>query len=131
MARGRTSPLAVRPCPDLSKAIIATTDADACFNTAERAAWTNLRAASRLARFGCDAYAYAMVAAGTMDLVVEAGLKSWDVEAAIPVLEGAGGGVTDWTGAPIGRHGGQMALAGDPACLEAALELLQPAATQG
>jgi histidinol phosphatase-like enzyme (inositol monophosphatase family) len=130
MARGRSTPLAVRPCPDLKSAIIATTDADACFNTAERAAWTNLRAASRLARFGCDAYAYAMVAAGTMDLVVEAGLKSWDVEAAIPVLEGAGGGVTDWTGRPIGREGGQMALAGDPACLEAALEYLRPAASE-
>lgn len=129
LARGRVSPLAVRPCPDLTSAIIATTDADACFNPAERAAWTRLRAASRLARFGCDAYAYAMVAAGTMDLVVEAGLKSWDVEAAVPVIEGAGGGVTDWTGRPIGREGGQMALAGDPACLEAALEYLRPAAS--
>jgi len=129
MARGRTSPLAVRPCPDLAQAIIATTDADGCFTTVERAAWTNLRAASRLARFGCDAYAYAMVAQGTMDLVVEAGLKSWDVEAAVPLIQGAGGGVTDWTGRPIGRHGGQMALAGDPACLEAALEYLKPAAS--
>ena len=100
------------------------------FNEVERAAWTNLRSASRLARFGCDAYAYAMVAAGTMDLVVEAGLKSWDVEAAVPVLEGAGGGVTDWTGRPIGREGGQMALAGDPACLESALEFLRPAASE-
>ena len=130
MARGDQRPLAVRPCPDLAQAIIATTDADACFNEVERAAWTNLRSASRLARFGCDAYAYAMVAAGTMDLVVEAGLKSWDVEAAVPVLEGAGGGVTDWTGRPIGREGGQMALAGDPACLESALEFLRPAASE-
>jgi hypothetical protein len=71
-----------------------------------------VRAAAKLARLGCDAYAYAMVAAGTMDMVIEAGLKSWDIEAAIPVIEGAGG----WspTGAavcPVGRrHGGQIAI---------------------
>ena len=54
-------------------------------NGAELGAWTQVRAAARLARLGCDAYAYAMVAAGTMDLVVEAGLKAWDIDAAIPV----------------------------------------------
>jgi fructose-1,6-bisphosphatase/inositol monophosphatase family enzyme len=69
-----------------------------------------------------------MVAAGTMDLVVEAGLKSWDVEAAVPVIEGAGGLVTDWRGAPIGRHGGQMAIAGDRAVLDEALVALRRAA---
>jgi fructose-1,6-bisphosphatase/inositol monophosphatase family enzyme len=87
-----------------------------------------VRAASRLARFGCDAYAYAMVAAGTIDLVLEAGLKSWDIDAAVPVIENAGGFVTDWRGAPIGRHGGQMAMAGDEALLGEALALLGAAA---
>jgi fructose-1,6-bisphosphatase/inositol monophosphatase family enzyme len=62
-----------------------------------------VRAAARLARLGCDAYAYAMVAAGTMDLVIEAGLKSWDIEAAIPVIAGAGGLTTDWRGEPVGQ----------------------------
>ena len=80
-----------------------------------------VRAAARLARLGCDAYAYAMVALGTLDLVVEAGLKCWDVEAAVPVIEGAGGLVTDWRGERIGRNGGQMAIAGDRACLDEAL----------
>src|SRR5258706_14382960 len=51
-----------------------------------------------------------MVANGTIDLVVEAGLKSWDIEAAIPVLEGAGGLVTDWRGGPIGHPGGEGAI---------------------
>jgi fructose-1,6-bisphosphatase/inositol monophosphatase family enzyme len=77
---------------------------------------------------GCDAYAYAMVAAGTIDLVLEAGLRSWDVEAAVPVITGAGGLVADWTGAPIGRHGGQMAIAGDRAVLDEALVALRRAA---
>lgn len=121
-------PLEVRKGVPLTDAVIATTDPEACFNGAELGAWRQVRAAARLARTGCDAYAYAMVAAGTIDLVVEAGLKSWDVEAAVPVLEGAGGMVTDWTGAPIGRHGGQMAIAGDRALLDEALVALKRAA---
>lgn len=121
-------PLRVRACPKLTDAVIATTDPEACFNGAELGAWTQVRAASRLARLGCDAYAYAMVAAGTMDMVVEAGLKCWDIEAAIPVIAGAGGVVTDWRGAPVGRAGGQIAIAGDPACLDEALVALRRAA---
>ena len=120
--------LKVRPCPDLADALIATTDPEACFSETERRAWAQVRAASRLARLGCDAYAYAMVAAGTLDLVVEAGLKSWDIEAAIPVIAGAGGITTDWRGEPVGQHGGQIAIAGDPACLEAALVALRQSA---
>jgi fructose-1,6-bisphosphatase/inositol monophosphatase family enzyme len=69
-----------------------------------------------------------MVAAGTIDLVLEAGLKSWDVEAAVPVIEGAGGLITDWRGEPIGRNGGQMVIAGDRALLDEALVSLKHAA---
>jgi len=125
---GREAPLKVRACPKLTDAIIATTDPEGCFDGAEQGAWTQVRAAARLARLGCDAYAYAMVAAGTMDLVVEAGLKAWDIEAAIPVVEGAGGLVTDWRGKPVGRHGGQIAIAGDRACLDEALVALRRSA---
>ena len=121
-------PLRVRACPDLGRALIATTDAD-LFKGAEFEAWRTLRASARLARFGCDAYAYAMVAAGTIDLVVETGLKAWDIDAAIPVLAGAGGLTTDWRGAPVGAYGGQIAIAGDRACLDAALNILAQAAT--
>ena len=125
---GGERPLAVRPCPRLTDAVIATTDPEGCFDGAELGAWTQVRAAARLARLGCDAYAYAMVAAGTMDLVVEAGLKSWDIEAAIPVIEGAGGLTTDWRGQPVGRNGGQIAIAGDRACLDEALVALRRSA---
>ena len=128
MARGAERTLKVRPCPDLTQAIIATTDPEACFDGAELGAWTQVRAAARLARLGCDAYAYAMVAAGTMDLVVEAGLKAWDIDAAIPVIEGAGGLVTDWRGRAVGAHGGQVAIAGDRACLDEALVALRRSA---
>jgi histidinol phosphatase-like enzyme (inositol monophosphatase family) len=121
ISRSGVQPLKVRSCATLAQAVIATTDPDACFTATERKAWLNVRAASRLARLGCDAYAYAMVAAGTLDLVVEAGLKSWDIEAAIPVISGAGGITTDWRGDPVGQSGGQIAIAGDRACLDAAL----------
>ena len=118
----------VRECPLLTQATIATTD-PAIFNGAERGAWRQVRSAARIARLGCDAYAYAMVACGQMDLVVEAGLKVWDVEAAVPLIEGAGGVVTDWRGARMGRGGGQVAMAGDRRCLEEALVALKRSAS--
>jgi histidinol phosphatase-like enzyme (inositol monophosphatase family) len=123
MSRGASRPLKVRPCPTLSDALIATTD-PAIFQGPEREAWRAVRAGARLARLGCDAYAYAMVAAGTIDLVIEAGLKAWDIDAAIPVIAGAGGLTTDWTGAEVGAHGGRIAIAGDRACLDEALVAL-------
>ncbi|HEX3700772.1 MAG TPA: histidinol-phosphatase [Phenylobacterium sp.] len=136
ISRGGSRPLKVRPCPKLTEAIIATTDPEMCFTGAERGAWTQVRAAAKLARLGCDAYAYAMVAAGTLDLVLEAGLAAWDIEAAIPLLEGAGGLVTDWRGASLGGRPaardsawrGQVAIAGDRACLEEALVALRRSA---
>ena len=127
MTRGESRPLKVRPCAHLADAIIATTD-PAIFPDPQRGAWREVRAASRLARLGCDAYAYAMVAAGTKDLVIETGLKAWDIDAAIPVLEGAGGIVTNWRGEPVGPHGGQVVLAGDRACLDEALVALKRSA---
>ncbi|ACG79357.1 inositol monophosphatase family protein [Phenylobacterium zucineum HLK1] len=128
VSRGAETPLKVRPCPRLTDAVIATTDPEGCFTGAELGAWTQVRAAARLARLGCDAYAYAMVAAGTMDMVIEAGLQAWDIDAAIPLIEGAGGVVTDWRGRPVGPNGGQIAIAGDRACLEEALVALRRSA---
>lgn len=111
---GSTERLQTRACPALSTALGATTDPH-LFQSEERTAYDRLHAATRLIRYGADAYAYAMVASGAMDFVVERGLKSWDVEAAVPILQGAGGLVADWTGAPIGRDGGRMLVVGDVA----------------
>lgn len=129
MARGSSRLLRVRECPRLTQAVIATTDVEGCFNGAEAGAWGQVRAAARVARFGCDAYAYAMVALGLIDLVVEAGLKSWDIEAAVPIIEGAGGLVTDWRGERLKRTGGQVAIAGDRRCLDEALVALKRSAS--
>jgi histidinol phosphatase-like enzyme (inositol monophosphatase family) len=128
MSAGAARPLRVRTGVPLASAIIATTDPSGGFQPAERTAWRQVRTASRLARLGCDAYAYAMVAAGHVDLVIEAGLKCWDIDAAIPVVEGAGGLVTDWRGEPVGRDGGQVAIAGERDLLDEALALLASAA---
>ncbi len=121
-------PLRVRQGVALADAIIATTDPHTGFDRREMTAWREIRAACRLARLGCDAYAYAMVAAGTIDLVLEAGLKCWDIEAAAPVVAGAGGVVTDWRGEQIGRHGGQVAIAGSRELMDEALPVLRAAA---
>jgi len=122
MSRGRTTPLGVRPCASLADAVIATTDPD-IFTADERAGWDRVRAAARLARYGCDAYAYAMVAAGRIDMVIESGLKVWDWSALMPVVQAAGGTVTDWSGgAPDAT--GRVVAAGDVRVRDQALALL-------
>jgi histidinol phosphatase-like enzyme (inositol monophosphatase family) len=129
VTRDGETPLKARADVPLSDAIIATTDPAGCFSDAERVAWDRIWAAARLARLGCDAYAYAMVAAGKIDLVVEgSGLKTWDVEAAVPLIEGAGGRTTNWRGDRVGRHGGQLLVAGSQTTLDDALPLLADAA---
>ncbi|HKT52870.1 MAG TPA: histidinol-phosphatase [Caulobacteraceae bacterium] len=126
---GRTGEraLKVRPCERLTEATIATTD-PALFDGAEEGAWRQVHAAARLARLGCDAYAYAMVAAGKIDLVVETNLKAWDIEAAVPVIAGAGGLVRDWLGRALSPEAGQVAIAGDRRCLDEALVALRRSA---
>jgi histidinol phosphatase-like enzyme (inositol monophosphatase family) len=117
-------PLRVRPCAALAEALIATTDPN-LFKGEDAQRWSRVRTAARVARYGCDAYAYAMVALGALDVVVETGLKSWDIEAAIPVIEGAGGFITHWSGEPIGDYGGTVLIAGDTRVRDEAIALLK------
>ena len=123
LSRGGSQRLQVSPCAALKDAKIATTD-QGLFDERQAEAWRRLRAAARLARFGCDAYAYAMVAMGQIDLVVESGLKPWDIEPLLPILAGAGGHASDWRGAAL--TGGQVAFAGDRRVLDEAVEILKP-----
>jgi histidinol phosphatase-like enzyme (inositol monophosphatase family) len=115
--------LRTRDCPNLNDAVIATTDPD-IFTGAELGAWRQVRAASRLARLGCDAYAYAMLAAGHLDLVAETGLKVWDWTALVPLVEAAGGRVTDWLGEAPNDDGRVLAV-GDGALTDQALIALR------
>lgn len=89
----------------------------------ERAAFERVRDRVSLTRYGGDAYGYALAASGTVDLVVEAGLAPYDVQALIPVVRGAGGVISDWGGGPC-HAGGRVVAAASPALHGAALELL-------
>lgn len=78
----------------------------------------------RLTRYGMDCYAYALLAAGQIDLVIEAGLNAYDIQGPIAVIEGAGGIVTDWSGQPA-HNGGRAIAAANADIHKQAMELLQ------
>ena len=119
---GGDAPLLTRACAALNQASLFTTT-PAMFKGAERDTYDRLEAAVRMPRYGCDCYAYCMVAAGHADLVVEAGLQPYDIVALIPIIEGAGGRVTDWQGNSA-ANGGQVVASGDPRLHELALKAL-------
>lgn len=125
VTRGAETPIATRPCPKLNDAVIATTDPD-IFTGAELGGWRQVRATARLARLGCDAYAYAMLASGHIDLVAETGLKPWDWTALVALIEAAGGRVTDWLG-ETPRDDGRILAVGDAALTDQALLTLRRA----
>jgi len=97
IADNRKSSLRVSPVNVLSNAILATTDSH-LFEGDEAEQFARLRDSVRLTRYGMDAYAYALVAAGGIDLVVETGLGLHDIHALVPVVRAAGGIITDWSG---------------------------------
>ena len=117
--------LRTRRCDALSDAILATTDPRLFAEGEEQDRFRAVEAAVRMARYGTDCYAYCMLAAGQIDLVVEAGLKPYDIVALIPIVEGAGGVVTAWDGGPA-TQGGRIVAAGDPRLHEAVLKDLNP-----
>lgn len=114
--------LATRRCGALADAFIATTS-PRIIKGAEGEAYDRLEARCRLARYGTDCYAYAMLAAGHIDLVCETGLQPYDIAALVPIVEGAGGIVTTWAGGPA-AEGGAIIAAGDPALHAQALSVL-------
>lgn len=118
--------LRTRECASLSLAIVSTTHPWGYFDDTERAAFEALARAARMSYFGGDCYAYALLAMGYIDLIVEAGLKSWDVAALEPVVVNAGGVVSDWKGKPLGA-GGRMIAAGDARVHAQAVEMLSEA----
>jgi len=95
-------------------------------STAERAAFDALSQQVQLTRFGMDCYAYALLAAGHIDLVVEAGLQAHDIQAPIALIQAAGGIVTNWQGGPA-HQGGRVLAAANPALHGAALDILAKA----
>jgi len=114
--------LRVRACADLGKAVLFTTS-PRLMNANDRETFGRVEDLVRLSRYGGDCYAYCMLAAGHLDLVVETELKPYDIAALIPIITGAGGVVTTWDGKPA-QSGGRIIAAGDPRVHEAAIKLL-------
>jgi myo-inositol-1(or 4)-monophosphatase len=114
--------LHVRPCATLADAMMFTTSPQ-LMNDADRTAFGRVEAAVRLSRYGGDCYAYCMLAAGHVDLVIETGLKPHDIVALIPIVQGAGGIVTNWEGESA-VTGGRVVAAGDARVHAAAMKLL-------
>ncbi|MGO4834279.1 histidinol-phosphatase, partial [Rhizobiaceae sp. 2RAB30] len=116
------SRLATRPTAALSDATLCTTT-PALFGAADRAGFDRLESRVRLSRYGTDCYAYCMLAAGQIDLVVETGLQPYDIVALIPIIEQAGGMITDWDGGPA-EQGGRIIAAANAGLHAAAMDVL-------
>lgn len=129
-AQGRPSLLngeacTVRDCASLSDAYLSTVSPQAFPDAAAFGKFEAVRQHVKSASYGGDCYQYGMVATGFIDLVVEANLGIYDFLSLVPVIEGAGGVITDWQGQPLTRKSGDKVLAcGDRRIHKAALPIL-------
>jgi myo-inositol-1(or 4)-monophosphatase len=115
--------LRVRACSGLDDALLFTTS-PLLMNEADRATFRNVENVVKLSRYGGDCYAYCMLAAGQIDLIIETELKPHDIVPLIPIITGAGGIVTTWENGPA-QAGGRVVVAGDKRVHAAALEMLR------
>lgn len=120
--RGREVAIKVRRDVPLENAILMSTYPEVG-SPDEAAAFSRVARQARLTRYGLDCYAYALLAAGHVDLVIEAGLQAYDVAGPIAVIQAAGGVVTNWQGGPA-HEGGQIIAAGSAELHAQALDLL-------
>lgn len=118
--------LRTRDTRDLAASYLFATAPEMFAPEIEWPAFQRLAQRVRLARFGIDCYAYCLLAAGHLDLVVEAGLGYYDIAPLMPIVEAAGGIVTDWDGAPV-RGGGRVLAAANAALHAQALAVLRDA----
>ncbi len=120
---GKARRMRTRACQRLSDALIMTTSPEMFEAGVEMEGFERVKKAARMTRYGGDCYAYCLLAAGFVDLVIEAGLKSYDVVALIPIVERAGGRMTTWDGRPA-TAGGRIVATGDPVLHDKVLKLL-------
>jgi histidinol phosphatase-like enzyme (inositol monophosphatase family) len=112
-----------RPCPSLADAELSCTSPEMFGPDTPR--WERLRQSVRRNSWGGDCYAHGLVALGQIDIVAESDMKVWDWGALVPVIEGAGGSVTDWHGQPLMAEGdGRVLSVGDKGLLPAILREL-------
>lgn len=120
---GKSRVIQTSATTDLADAVIFTTFPEVGTEQ-EGLAFHAVASRTRLTRYGMDCYAYALLAAGQIDLVIEAGLYAYDICAPIAVIEAAGGVVTDWDGNPV-HEGGRALAAATPELHEQALQILR------
>ena len=121
-----TTQISARPCKQIKDIVLGCTEPLAMFSPGERASYEMIRRTAKFSRLGLDAYGYALLASGLMDMILEALLKPCDVRALMPIVEGAGGKITGWHGeSPI--NGGRVVAAGDPDLLDEVYPYLQRA----
>lgn len=106
--------LRTRSCASVQEAVVATTDPRHFESQRQRAAYAMATDGARLLRYGGDCYCYTQLAMGLVDIVIETGLQAYDIQSLIPLIEAAGGVVTDWRGGPC-DGGGDVLACGDPA----------------
>jgi histidinol phosphatase-like enzyme (inositol monophosphatase family) len=112
-----------RPCPSLADAELSCTSPEMFGPDTPR--WERLRRAVRRNSWGGDCYAHGLVALGQIDIIAESDMKVWDWGALVPVIEGAGGSVTDWQGQPLIAEGdGRVLSVGDKGLLPVILREL-------
>ena len=116
-------PVRTRACPRLGDAILSTSSPDLFATPEDKNRFDALSEKVRMRWFGGDCYAYCLLAAGHIDLIVESGLNAHDIAPLIPIIEAAGGCVTSWTGGAAGS-GGHAIACGDPALHEQVLNIL-------
>ncbi len=121
--QGRQQQLRSRDGIALRDAIVCATSPTMFDSVRSRAAFDHVAAGARAVRYGGDCYIPCLVAAGFADLVIEAGLKPWDVQALIPIVEGAGGVITDWSGGDA-ANADRMVVAGNRALHAQVIEAL-------
>ncbi|MEL6343715.1 MAG: inositol monophosphatase family protein [Myxococcota bacterium] len=123
------SPTVIRPVARLSEARLGSTTPGPLMTAGVWEAFSRVQSAVHVTTWGGDAYNYALLSSGHLHLVVENELEWYDWAALVPVVEGAGGIITDWSGAPLGETAGrsQVLAAASPALHAAALACLQSA----
>jgi len=112
-----------RACPALGDAILSTTSPDMLATSQDKERFYALSEKVRLRWYGGDCYAYCLLAAGHIDLIVESGLSVHDIAPLIPIIEAAGGCITDWSGGTA-QTGGHAVACGDPALHDQVLKFL-------
>jgi myo-inositol-1(or 4)-monophosphatase len=122
-ADGRRRRLATRQCPRLPDAMMMTTHPDLFAPGPEQKGFLRVKNEVRACRYGGDCYSYCLLAAGHVDVIVEAGLKPYDIAALVPIIERAGGVVSTWDGEPAMR-GGRIVASGDPRLHDKVLAVL-------